>query len=384
MEAVGANVKGYIVLEDSVESECTHVSTATSSTISTLPPVDDDGEDESAGCAVDLDGPNQQVVVNAIVPIVDEHGNLLFNVSTCGDVDPVDPFGEFYSAYYQCDQFGFQIHANVTTVLGTPTAAHTLTGGSFLYNTGMPPSGSGPTEVICKFASWDNPEAAVKTGEVVIFYPPGPPAKLTDEELRALYGEPATDLLNPSAAMVGSYNGELHFVPRPGSPSDVGYSSDFIVTIIAESDGTYSIRLEQRPSGQISTGKFLGQTTVFLASGTGAGHSETYFGGVRRGPDGQLEFVGTTWGGSASLSFDSQATILALASAEVGDGVINLENSASVYSGFGTAQEPLEERSREELEEVAQQMQNPDADLESVGPIGWLLTVVGQLFASEG
>ena len=103
-------------------------------------PVDDDGEDETAGCDVALDGPDPQVVVSALVPVVDEHGNLLINVRTCEAVDPLAPYGEFHSAYYQCGSFGFEIHALVPAVLGDPppTEAHTLVDGSILYNTGSP------------------------------------------------------------------------------------------------------------------------------------------------------------------------------------------------------------------------------------------------------
>jgi hypothetical protein len=157
-------------------------------------PVDDDGEDETAECDVAVDGPDPKVVVSALVPIVDEHGNLLINVRTCEAVDPSAPYGEFYSAYYQCGSVGFENHADVSAVLGDPppTEAHTLVDGSILYNTGSPPPDPFPSGVTCNYASWDNVDAPVNSGEVVIDYQ-GPPT--SDQNIP----EKAKDLFDTGA-----------------------------------------------------------------------------------------------------------------------------------------------------------------------------------------
>ena len=135
-------------------------------------PVDDDGEDETAGCAVAPEGPDPRVVPSTLVPVVDEHGHLLINVRTCEAVDPLAPYGEFHSAYYQCGGFGFEIHTGVTTVLGDPppTEAHTLVDGTFLFNTGSPPPDPFPSGETCIYASWDTAEAPVNSGEGEVDY----------------------------------------------------------------------------------------------------------------------------------------------------------------------------------------------------------------------
>jgi hypothetical protein len=188
---------------------------------------------------------------------------------------------------------------------------------------------------------------------------------------------------HPAAAMVGTYTGELHFTPRPGSPSAVSYTAEFVVVITAEPDGAFSIHLEQRPSGQISTGAFSEQHATFLANGAGDAHNETYVGGLRVTETGQLEFIGTTWGGSAEIASNDPDLVVALAGAQVRNGAIDVDRSVAVYAGFGEARSLEEPGSLEQLQETADQMQDPGADPESAGPIQWLLTVVGHLFPSE-
>lgn len=123
-------------------------------------------------CDVALDGLAPEVVVSTLVPVVDESGFLFVNVRSCEAVDPLDPFAEFYSAYFECGssdfQFGYETHAGVQTVLGNPTEAHTLGDGSFLFGTGFSPIESFASDVVCTFASWETQDGAVFSGETSI------------------------------------------------------------------------------------------------------------------------------------------------------------------------------------------------------------------------
>jgi hypothetical protein len=133
------------------------------------PPIDD----ETPGCDLPSDGPHPQVVPHVVMPAVNENGNLHFNVQMCEPVDPLMPFGQFYSGFFDCPPFfGYEIHAGAPLLYGDPIAANTLVDGSFWFNTGAPPPDPFPSSVPCRWAFWNSQEDPVWSGEGPVIFPP--------------------------------------------------------------------------------------------------------------------------------------------------------------------------------------------------------------------
>ena len=156
---------------------------------------------------------------------------------------------------------------------------------------------------------------------------------------------------------VGTWDGAWNFFTVPGSPG-VEYVADFNLTISEEDDGSFSVEMTQKPSGERTAGRLDPVSMSFYAQG-GDGYWEGFAGWLRV-VDGQLHAAFVSIGGSENLAEEGPNVLAQYTGRIFEDGVVVLP--FELFEDEGLVFPPNEPADLEALLDALGSLMAPDVD----------------------